>query len=135
MVQEVFLRLCRANRGEVEPHLAQWLFTVCRRLVIDGRRKDGRMTQLSLQSAEPWSGDVGPVAAAEQADSLGRAVDLMSTLPPNQQEVLRLKFQHGLSYREIAGVTGLTETNVGFLIHTGLKTLRHRMAPAERSRS
>ena len=49
---------------------------------------------------------------------------LMAGLPPNQQEVLRLKFQHSLSYREISSITGLSETNVGFLIHVGIKRLR-----------
>jgi len=48
-------------------------------------------------------------------------------LSVNQQEVLRLKFQHGLSYRQIAEVTRLTVTNVGFLIHAGLKKLRRQM--------
>ncbi|MEZ6147070.1 MAG: sigma factor-like helix-turn-helix DNA-binding protein [Planctomycetaceae bacterium] len=38
-----------------------------------------------------------------------------------------MKFQHGLSYREIAAVTDLTATNVGFLIHTGLKRLREQL--------
>jgi RNA polymerase sigma-70 factor (ECF subfamily) len=47
-------------------------------------------------------------------------------LPKNQQEVIRLKFQHGLSYKEISTVTNLSVTNVGFLIHTGLKVLRER---------
>ena len=45
----------------------------------------------------------------------------------NQQEVLRLKFQHGLSYREISGVTELTVSHVGVLIHNGLKALRARL--------
>ena len=49
-------------------------------------------------------------------------------LPPNQREVIRLKFQNDLSYREIAEVTQLTETNVGFLLHTGLKKLRALLA-------
>ena len=51
------------------------------------------------------------------------------TLPANQQEVIRLKFQHGLSYKQIAEVTQLSVSNVGFLIHAGLKTLRQRLNP------
>jgi len=41
--------------------------------------------------------------------------------------VIRLRFQNSLRYREIDEVTGLTVTNVGFLIHRGLKTLRERL--------
>ena len=48
----------------------------------------------------------------------------LRALPPNQQEVIRLKFQHGLKYKEIAAVTGLSVSNVGFLIHTAIKQMR-----------
>jgi RNA polymerase sigma-70 factor (ECF subfamily) len=51
-------------------------------------------------------------------------------LPANQQEVIRLKFQSGLSYREISRVTGLTVSHVGVLIHTGLKSIRIKLSPA-----
>ena len=30
VVQETFVRLCRQNRAELDGHLAQWLYTVCR---------------------------------------------------------------------------------------------------------
>jgi RNA polymerase sigma factor (sigma-70 family) len=53
-------------------------------------------------------------------------MSLLTALPPNQREVVRLKFQNQLSYREISNLTRLTETNIGFLLHTALKTLRQR---------
>ena len=49
---------------------------------------------------------------------------LVDQLPPNQREVIRLKFQSDMSYEEIAVVTGLSSGNVGFLLHHGLKRLR-----------
>ena len=57
-------------------------------------------------------------------------IALLASLPPQQQEVVRLRFQHGLAYRQIAAVTGLSASNVGFLIHTAIKAL-HDRAPAE----
>lgn len=72
-----------------------------------------------------------PAAVAEDRDAAGRILHLLEHLPENQQEVIRLKFQNGLSYREISGITGLSVTNVGFLLHTGLKTLRRKMTPAQ----
>jgi RNA polymerase sigma-70 factor (ECF subfamily) len=41
--------------------------------------------------------------------------------------VIRLKFQNDLTYKEISQVTGLSVTNVGFLIHAGLKAIRQAM--------
>jgi RNA polymerase sigma-70 factor (ECF subfamily) len=58
---------------------------------------------------------------------MSQVLGVLATLPENQQEVIRLKFQDGLSYREISGVTGLTVSNVGFLIHTGVKMVRQRL--------
>ena len=52
---------------------------------------------------------------------------LLDRLPDNQQEVIRLKFQNDLSYREISEITGLSVSNVGFLLHVGIKRLREIM--------
>ena len=52
----------------------------------------------------------------------------LARLPFPQQEALRLKFQSGMSYREIAEITGQPIGTVGWLIHFGLKALRERLA-------
>ena len=131
VVQETFLALCRQNRGEVEEHLAQWLFTVCRNRALDVRAKEKPMTpQAEAKTIERRSPDPGPDAVLERKDAISRVFTCVETLPTKQREVLRLKFQHGLSYREISGVTELSTGNVGFLIHQGLKALKERLAEA-----
>ena len=62
--------------------------------------------------------------AEERQQALLTQID---RLPPNQQEVLRLKFHGGLSYQEIADVTGHSRSNVGFLLHTAITKLRERL--------
>ena len=66
----------------------------------------------------------GPATTLERSEAATSLFRLLDALPPNQREVIRLKFQNDLSYREIAEVTQLSVTNVGFLLHTGLKKLR-----------
>ena len=128
VVQETFLRLCREQPAELDGHLAEWLFTVCRNNAIDVRRRESRMTILAeTEVSETPDRRPEPADLAEQNDSAGRAQQLVGNLPENQREVIRLKFQDGLSYREIAAVTGLSVSNVGFLIHRGVKTLREQM--------
>ena len=140
VVQETFVRLCGAAREDVEPRLAQWLFTVSRNLAIDARRKERRMHRMndtetgSLRLAGGASGATfapDPADAAARGDAVSQVLRYLADLPPVQQEVIRLKFQHGLSYREIGEVLNLTATNVGFLIHTGLKTVRRRLSDSE----
>ena len=128
VVQDAFLRLCLQRRNDVEPHLAEWLYTVCRNKALDVRRKENRVTGLGDAAAENHpSRQAGPEQAIEQREESARAARLMCDLSDNQQEVLRLKFQHDLSYKQISRITNLSVSNVGFLIHTGLKILRQRM--------
>ena len=69
-----------------------------------------------------------PDRHAEDRETTARALRLLAQLPENQQRVLRLKFEHGLSYREIGEATGLSPSNVGYLIHVGLKALRQKLS-------
>ena len=128
VVQDTFLRLCREDRARLDGHVAEWLFTVCRNRALDVRRKESRMKPLDEIELESCaSRDPSPAVVAEQRESAGLVLRLLDALPPNQREVLRLKFQNGLSYQEISRVTQLTVSNVGFLIHTAIKTLRERL--------
>jgi len=52
---------------------------------------------------------------------------VVQTLPKNQREVIYLKFQCDLSYKEISDITKLSVTNVGFLIHTAVRNIRQQM--------
>jgi RNA polymerase sigma-70 factor (ECF subfamily) len=128
VVQETFLRLCRQKQARVEPHLAEWLYTVCRNRALDVRRKENRMSPMTELQTETWqSADPAPSETMERAENESRILQTLAALPERQREVIRLKFQHGLSYKEIARVTDLTVFNVGLLIHTGIKTLREKM--------
>ena len=69
----------------------------------------------------------GPAEAVEARDAASRALCAVDALPESQQEVVRLKFRHGLSYREISEVTGISVSNVGVRIHEAMKTLRARL--------
>ena len=125
VVQETFIKLTQSNGATpTEPsHLEPWLFTVTRNRALDVLRKNSRIVPMILPDTRPCS-DPGPDAALASRDTERSLLRLLDALPPNQREVIRLKFQNDLSYREIAEVTQLTETNVGFLLHTGLKKLR-----------
>jgi len=128
VVQETFLRLCAEDRDRVEAFLSQWLYTVCRNRALDVRRKESRMSSVSSeQLAGCISPDAAPSNQVEVQESMSQILRALDSIPENQQEVIRLKFQNGFSYREISGVTGLSVSNVGFLIHVGLKTIRQRL--------
>jgi len=127
VVQEAFLRLVREDSRRVEPILAEWLFTGCRNLALDVRGKEKRMQPLSEERIRVERCPAPtPLAVAENQEARAEVMKMVEGLPGNQQEVLRLKFQEGLTYREISGITQLSVSHVGVLIHEALKTLRLR---------
>ena len=65
-----------------------------------------------------------PGTALEAEETHAAILRLIDRLPSNQQEVIRLKFQSGFSYKEISRITSLSVSNVGFLLHTAIQTLR-----------
>lgn len=130
VVQEAFLRLCQEEPGKVDGHLAQWLFTVCRRRALDVLKKESRMKNSTGAVVLDRPATDSASEAAERQETTSRILELLDRLPVNQQEVVRLKFQAGLSYREISNITGLTVSNVGYLIHTAIGSLRSVLVPS-----
>jgi len=131
VVQDTFLKLCNETPAEVDPRLAPWLFTVCRNRAVDVIRKEKRMKSITQQQAEqePAPGDSAP-AAAENRENAIHVLQLVDGLSENQREVIRLKFQSGLSYREISEITSLSVSNVGYLLHTAVQRIRTKLNPS-----
>ena len=123
VVQDTFIKLHRQD-----PERPDACHTVCRNRAIDVLRKENPMMTSAgeafekLDAAEPIPSD-----AMERKERFEEVIRFLERLPENQREVIRLKFQGDLSYKEIAEVTGLSVSNVGFLIHTGIKRLRTLM--------
>ncbi|MFN3168188.1 MAG: RNA polymerase sigma factor [Phycisphaeraceae bacterium] len=130
--QDTLLRLCQQPPAtferDIAPRLAAWLFTVCRNRLIDLHRKETRMTpapgiiQDAVASPEP-----SPSEHADAHDQRHCLLALVADLPTHQREVVQLRFQGGLAYREIAEVTGHSTSYVGVLLHEAIKQLRTRM--------
>ena len=121
IVQETFLRLWKEKRTEaIAGYLPQWLFTVCRNLAFDTRKKEARMTPLG-------DAHIGVDSRLHEKQTAGEIFRMLDRLPKNQREVVYLKFQCDLSYKEISEITKLSVTNVGFLMHTALRGLRKEL--------
>ena len=126
VVQDTFLRLCKQSPEELSGREAAWLFRVCHNTALNRLRKERRMTHNSetVESAQV-AGEASK--AAEASETHESVLRLIGDLPDNQQKVIRLRFHSGLAYREISEATGLSITNVGYLLHTALGKLRAQM--------
>jgi len=131
-VQDTFIKLSRDEARAATPAtldhieaLAPWLFTVCKNRVIDLHRKSSRLVPMDtavLESAP--SAQPGPDTSLDRKDTARHLKALIEELPENQRHLLKLKFECGLSYKEIAAVTGLTTSNIGWIIHQAVQSLR-----------
>lgn len=127
IVQDTFERLLKETAELADDHLPRWLFTVCRHRAMQLHRNDERLQPLPEDSMQQPCDRPGPAAVAEQRQAAALALQLLDRLTPDQRDVIRLKYEHGLSYKEISAVTGHSVSNVGFLIHTALKTIRKEL--------
>ncbi len=128
VVQDTFIKLCRQDPEPATAAVKAWLFTVCRNRALDILRKDKRMIQVDATALDTLDSDSpSPSQSVARKETHGQAMALLDKLPENQREVIRLRFQNDLSYKEIAHITELSVSNVGFLLHTGLRQLRDQL--------
>jgi RNA polymerase sigma-70 factor (ECF subfamily) len=129
-VQEAFLRLGRESAGTLRERVRPWLFVVCRNQLLDRVREDHRIIPMEPRDLEQHGGHdlTSPSAGLESRETGSQLARLVNALPAAQREAVRLRFESGLSYQEIADVMDTTTGNVGSLLHTALQTLRARMA-------
>jgi RNA polymerase sigma factor (sigma-70 family) len=129
VVQDTFVKFMAQPREAINGHAVEWLFTVCRHRALDVLRKEGRMRRFEEGQVERVTADdPRPGRSLERAETQAAILQMIDRLPRNQQEVVRLKFQHGFSYKEISRITTLSEGNVGFLIHHAVARLRAEFA-------
>jgi RNA polymerase sigma factor (sigma-70 family) len=130
IVQETFLKLFQQTEPPNDVSLAAWLFRVCRNLAIDVQRREKRMnTDTAAVERTESDRSCDPAAIASDRETVQRLQMQLAKLTKNQQEVIRLKFQNGFSYREISEVTGLSISNVGVQLHEAIQRLRNRLEP------
>lgn len=127
VVQESLLALGRQSEGErraLRPRLAAWLFTVCRRKALNVLRAESWLSP--LDDAPPAAApEASPASAMVRTEDRGQLLVLVGRLPERQREVVRLRYQEGLSYQEISDRTGYAVGYVGVLLHSALQALRH----------
>jgi RNA polymerase sigma-70 factor (ECF subfamily) len=128
VVQDTFLKLCTADRAKIDGHIGPWLYTVCRNRALDVAKKEGRMEPLKDGIAEAVpSMAPAPSATAERRETHDLVLEVVDGLPPNQQELFKLKFQDGLTYREISEITDTPISNISYHIHAALGKIRDRL--------
>jgi len=131
LVQETFLRLVsRAPSLGAQRSLGAWLVEVCGNLARDamktGARRHKRESDESAARAESagTNGHHRP-EADEAREALESAI---GELPIRQRQAIVLRIWDELSYRDIAAALGVSEGEVGYLLHHGLNRLSRSLS-------
>lgn len=126
---EVTRRLERFTGGERE--FRGWLFTIARHRLIDARRRAARHRTAPVAWLPDRPGVDDPCADVLVDLSTEESIRLVSELPPEQAEAVRLRILDGLDTDEVARRMGKQPGNVRVLSHRGLRNLARRLTLAQ----
>lgn len=126
LVADVFLAIVRDDfavlknfRGKSS--LATYLTVVSRRVVVRELLRRGSVATLS--SADEVAEPVGFEARIQDRDEVER---LLSELPDNEAQVVRMYHLEGKTYTEISSQVGMPENSVGPLLSRARTKMRNR---------
>jgi len=126
LTAETFAKAWRGRdryRRDLAPFSA-WLFTLARRIAADHFRN--RRTTVPLEEVKVFDFQTPEDAIQEQAE-FAHLSYLLARLAERERELVALKYGAGLTNRAIARITGLSETNVGTILHRITQDLRAQM--------
>ncbi len=135
VVQEAFMKLHAQFESVEKPR--PWLYRTVHNLALNQRRKAGKTVSLE-DNSDSEKGNSSPAEFADPAllpdeqmlrlEGIGQVRLSLAALDDRSRELVRLKFNDELSYKDIAARTGLTAGNVGFILHHALKTIAAELA-------
>lgn len=128
LLADTFERVLRSGR-RFDPRRASektWLYTIALNLLRDKSRRSGAETRALERVGSAAGGDDRErgFAHAEAKGDLRRALE---RLPPDQREVVALRFGADMTLPEIAEVTNRARTTVEGRFYRALRTLREQM--------
>jgi RNA polymerase sigma-70 factor, ECF subfamily len=118
----------RASYRHDAAAFSTWLFTIARNVATDHYRRQRAEVPIEEAAAQPSGADTPEQEALRRAD-FERLSHLLAELPERERELLALRYGADLTNRAIARVTGLSESNVGTILHRTVHALRARWEP------
>jgi RNA polymerase sigma-70 factor (ECF subfamily) len=133
-VSETFLRLLKIFREEqgIIDHLQSYLYRVAHNWIMDFyRRKQNSLeeTETSEEVAAPGASTIDQVEKNIRANQVRQ---MILSLPPEQQQVIILKYLEGLDNEEIARLLNKKNGAVRALVFRAVNALRMKMKLLEK---
>lgn len=129
LLQETLIAIhTRRDSYDSSYPVTAWIYAIARyRLIDHWRRRQRRGEHIPVEDAHELF-----TASEDEAVDAKRDVNrLLALLPKKQQDSIRLVKLEGLSVKDAAARTGLTESDIKISTHRGMKTLMRLMAEAQ----
>ena len=127
LAQEVFLRVWRRRRKwKPTARFSTWLFTIAGNLCRNRKRDLGRRPDL-VPVQDGADNSANPHSLAEEAQTARRVRAAVTGLPEAERAVILLRHFGGLSYREIAEISGTTPAAVDSMLVRARRRLAARL--------
>lgn len=102
-----------------------WLFAIARNTIIDYYRKRAKESKVQREVESVTSlQSVSPEEEVSKSEEINKLHECILKLNNNEQELISLKFSGGMTNREIARITNLSESNVGTILCRAIRKLR-----------
>jgi RNA polymerase sigma-70 factor (ECF subfamily) len=130
MVQEAFMKLHAQFEEVREPR--RWLYRTVHNLALNHRRDTAKIVPLAFPGADEVAESADPEPLPDEKiarlEGIGLVRLSLESLDERSRELIRLKFNDELSYKEISALTGLSVGNVGYILHHALKAIADELA-------
>jgi RNA polymerase sigma factor (sigma-70 family) len=127
VVQEAFMKLHTQFQKVLTPQ--PWLYRTVHNLAVDHQRRTNKIVLVGDSKDEDTPAndttDSQPMPDEQIArwEGIGLVRLVLETLDERSREIIRLRFNEDLSYKDIGEHMGLTIGHVGYLLHHALKAL------------
>lgn len=129
LVQDTFVRAFQSlDSFRADSSLRTWLFTICKRLVLDRKRAERRRrdgVELDEGHAVVGYDALDGLVAEETAQRVQEAV---GRLTPLQREVFTLRVTEGMPYGEIAKLVESTEGACRVHYHNAMRIIKEQLS-------
>ena len=107
----------------------QWIFTIARNEVNKYFRfwQLKRFFSLTDEEENHKSSEQMPLELLEQQEKQQKLLAALTCLTNRERDIISLKFQSQLNNRQIAGITDLSESNVGTILNRAISKLRTQL--------